>query len=134
MFLALLSDENKEKFIELCSLAADADGMVVEDEKNMIYAYCREMNIKEKFPENNHTLEEILASIKKDSTEQEQKIIVFESLGLLSADDEYTAEEEAFMQKILEAFEMSKESFNQMMSLFTIYKSVYKELWKTVIF
>lgn len=65
MFLALLSDENKEKFIELCSLAADADGMVVEDEKNMIYAYCREMNIKEKFPENNHRLEEILASIKR---------------------------------------------------------------------
>lgn len=52
----------------------------------------------------------------------------------MSADDEYTAEEEAFMQKILEAFEISKESFNQMMSLFTIYKSVYKELWKTVIF
>lgn len=128
MFLGILSKENKERFIHLCSIAAAADGIVVEAEKNMVFAYCREMNIKEYMPEEIRPLDELLNEIKNDSSDQERRIIAFETLGLFSADDEYALEEEELMKKIIDTLEIDKISFAHTLSLLNIYKSVYKEI------
>lgn len=128
MFLAILSNENKERFINLCGFAVAADGIVVEAEKNMIFAYCREMNIREHMPEETCSLDELLHEIKNGSSEQEKRIIAFEILGLFGADDEYAPEEEKLMKKIIDVLEIDKASFAHTLSLLNIYKSVYKEI------
>ena len=128
MFLGILSEENKERFINLCGIAATADGMVVEAEKNMVFAYCREMNIKEHMPAATRSLDELLNEIKNGSSEQERRIIAFETLGLFSADDEYAPEEEELMEKIIDTLEIDKTSFAHTLSLLNVYKSVYKEI------
>lgn len=128
MFLSILSKENKERFINLCGVAVAADGIVVEAEKNMVFAYCREMNIKEHMPEETCSLDELLTEIKNDSSDQERSIIAFEILGLFSADDEYAPEEEEMMKKIIDILEIDKTSFAHTLSLLNIYKSIYKEI------
>lgn len=133
MFLGILSKENKERFINLCGIAAAADGIVVEAEKNKVFAYCREMNIKEHIPEEIRSLDELLNEIKNDSSDQERKIIAFEILGLFNADDEYSPEEEELMKKIIDTLEIDKISFAHTLSLLNIYKSVYEELCKHIL-
>lgn len=133
MFLGILSKENKERFINLCSVAVAADGVVVEAEKDMIFAYCREMNIEEHMPGGARSLDELLNEIKNDSSDQERKIIAFETLALLYADDEYTPEEEELMVKIVETLEIDKASFAHTLGLFDIYKTVYKELCNNIL-
>lgn len=133
MFLGILSKENKECFINLCGIAAAADGIVVEAEKNKVFAYCREMNIKEHIPEEIRSLDELLNEIKNDSSDQERKIIAFEILGLFNADDEYSPEEEELMKKIIDTLEIDKISFAHTLSLLNIYKSVYEELCKHIL-
>lgn len=128
MFLGILSKENKERFIKLCGIAVAADGKVVEAEKDMVFAYCREMNIKEHMPEETCALDELLNEIKNGSSDQERRIIVFETLGLFGADDKYAPEEEELMKKIIDILEIDKTSFAHTLSLFNVYKSVYKEI------
>lgn len=128
MFLGILSKENKERFINLCGIAVAADGKVAEAEKNLVFAYCREMDIEEHMPEETCSLDELLNEIKSDSSERERRIIAFEILGLFSADDEYASEEEELMKKIIITLEIDKISFAHTLSLFNIYRSVYKEI------
>ena len=75
MFLGLLKEENKERFIELCGYAADADGVFEEKEEATIYTYCREMNIPESLPKKDNTLEEVLDQLKYSTSYNEKKII-----------------------------------------------------------
>lgn len=128
MFLGILSKENKERFINLCSAAVAVDGKVVEAERNLVFAYCREMDIEEHIPEKTCSLDELLNEIKNNSSDQERRIIAFEILGLFSADDEYAPEEEELMKKILGILEIDKSSFAHTLSLFNIYMSIYKEI------
>ena len=51
MFLMLLKEENKERFLKVCVYAAMSNEIFAEEEKLMISAYCREMNIAEHIPE-----------------------------------------------------------------------------------
>lgn len=133
MFLGMLSKENKERFINLCAIAVAADDIVVEAEKNMIFAYCREMNIKDHMPEVTCSLDELLNEIKNNSSDQEKRIIVFETWGLFGADDVYAPEEEELMKKIIDTLEIDKNFFAHTLSLFNIYKSVYKEICKHIL-
>lgn len=46
MYLALLSKEQKEIFLDLAYVISSADGNFGEEEKNAIAAYCQEMQIE----------------------------------------------------------------------------------------
>ena len=48
MFLNLLTEANKERFIKLCGCAIYADVIVADEEVELALAYCREMNIEQR--------------------------------------------------------------------------------------
>lgn len=132
MFLGLLKEENKERFIELCGYAADADGVFEEKEEATIYTYCREMNIQESLPKKNSTLEEVLDQLKISTSYNEKKIIVFEILGLMLADEEFAEQEQVFVKEIIDKFEIDMHELEKMSSLLHIYKTVFDELYMAV--
>lgn len=51
MFLNQLNQENKELFLKLCVIGVSYNGAFEQEEREMICAYYREMNIPENIPE-----------------------------------------------------------------------------------
>ena len=50
MLLNALQEKNRELFLEVCVHAAMANKVLEKEEQEMIFAYCREMNIPEHIP------------------------------------------------------------------------------------
>lgn len=134
MFLNLLDEVNKERFIKLCGCAIYADGIVADEEKELALAYCREMNVEQRVPDNSAILDDILKELDEGATEREKNIIAFEILGMFLSDNDYAKEEEIMMQKIIEQLHIEREKFECMLSLLNIYKSVYEEICNVVVF
>ncbi len=134
MFLNILSKENKERFIKICGCAIYADGVVADEEKELAMAYCREMNVEQRVPDNSASLDDILKELNENATEREKNIIVFEILAMFLVDNDYAKEEEKMMQDIIEKLNISDEKLNSILSLLNIYKSVYDEICSAVLF
>ena len=134
MLLNLLDEANKERFIKLCGCAIYADGIVADEEKELALAYCREMNVEQRVPDNSAILDDVLKELDEGATEREKNIIAFEILGMFLSDNDYAKEEEIMMQKIIEQLHIEREKFECMLSLLNIYKSVYEEICNVVVF
>lgn len=132
MFLYSLKEDNKLRFIELCRYASEADEKVEDKEKETIAMYCREMGISEELSSVKRELNIVLNELKNEADTTEKRIILFEILGLMLADEQYTKLEEQFVLKIIEAFEMDNQTVNSMYGLLEIYKVVYKQLYMTI--
>ena len=128
MFLNQLQEKNKGLFLELCIHVANADQRFIESEKEMIYSYCREMNVIQKIPDTVRDVDQILSELCSFSTEKEKRIIILEVMGIIYADNEFAKEEETLLSKIIEKLGVDKERIRHLLSLFEIYREVYKEL------
>ena len=134
MFLNLWTEENKGRFTKLCGCAIYVDGIVADEEKELALAYCREMNVEQRVPDNSAILGDVLKELDEGATEREKNIIAFEILGMFLSDNDYAKEEEIMMQKIIEQLHIEREKFECMLSLLNIYKSVYEEICNVVVF
>ena len=134
MFLNLLKEENKARFAELCRYAAYADDVLEKREQEMISTYCKEMGIAEILldQKNGSTLDLVLSELNQNTSDTEKKIVLFEILGLLFSDDEYTEKEEQFVMNIIERFGLEKSTVTHMCSLLEIHKTVYQQIYTVV--
>lgn len=128
MFLNLLQEGNKELFIKLCVHASLANEIFAEEEKEIIYAYCREMNIDEHIPEESGDFDEIIRTLITQADNVEKNIIILEALGLMKADGIYDEKEEIFMKKLIEGIGIKSDILSKYNSLLEIYIAVCKEL------
>lgn len=128
MFLIQLKEENKELFLKVCIHASMANGIFEDEEKEMISAYCREMNIPVNMPEYGETLDETLSVLAEQADDVEKKIIILEILGLVRADGVYDAAEKTFMKQLVEGLNIKEDILSKYNSLLEIYTSVCKEL------
>ena len=131
MFLMKLSEQAKTDFVELCHYAANADGVFADEERQLISRLCGEMNVAESNT-SLRPLDDLLESVSKNATMPEKKIMVFELLGIVYADNEYTTEEEKFLEKVVNAIEIDLNEMRHIVGLFEIYKTIYKELYITI--
>lgn len=112
MFLNRLRPEAKELFLEAACGIAYADGRFAGEEKEILAAYAREMNVTmdgAQAPEDLHALVQRMA---ETMNPQEKKIAFFELVGLAMADGEYGADERKAMQELMKTFGMA-EAFAQ---------------------
>lgn len=128
MFLNLLQESNKELFLKVCVHASLANNIFAEEEKEIIYAYCREMNIREHIPSESEDFEEIVHTLGEQADDVEKKIIILEILGLIKADGIYDEMERCFMEKIAEGLKIHKSVLSKFNSLLEIYLAICKEL------
>ncbi|MDO5361025.1 MAG: hypothetical protein Q4F03_00060 [Eubacteriales bacterium] len=133
MFLNYLERGNKKRFLDICVHAAMSDGNFVKEEKEMMAAYCREMNIPEYIPEENESLETILNDFVNNSSDVERKIVLTEILGLVKADNAYTEKEKEFMEKLAAKMCIEAGVLDKINSLLDIYNLVCKELFTTIV-
>ena len=85
MFLNELKEGEKELFLELCVHAANANGLFVGEEKDLLKAYCAEMQMQVPSVIEETGEDAIIKKLKKASLES-KKIIVLEIIGLLQAE------------------------------------------------
>ena len=100
MFLMLLKEENKERFLKVCVYAAMSNEIFAEEEKLMISAYCREMNIAEHIPETTAEFDAFIPELAENTDSKEKNIILLETLALIRSDGIYDDREQAFMKSL----------------------------------
>lgn len=129
MFLNQLKEVNKELFLKVCIHAAWSNGVFVNEEREMIFAYCREMSIPENVPECDETINDVLLELAEKATTKEKNIIVLEILGLVKADGIYEDKEKEFMEALATGMNVNEGVLSKLNSLLDIYTEVCKELF-----
>ncbi len=132
MFLNLLQESNKELFLKVCVHASLSNEIFAEEEKEMINAYCREMNITEHIPSESDDFDQVVNSLAEQADDIEKKIIILEILGLIKSDGIYDEKEKCFMKKFVEGMKIKSDVLSKFNSLLEIYLAVCKELRSAV--
>ncbi len=132
MFLQMISDKQKDLFMKLAIKAAEVNGIVEYEEKNMLKAFSIEMGIQPLY-NTEASLDSIVSELKELSDEKSRRIILFEILGILISDSEFDDKEKSFVDELTKAFSISVEQKNDMIGLINEYLNVYKKISKVVI-
>ena len=127
MFLHTMTDKQKNLFMKLGIKAAEANGIVELEEKNMLKAYGIEMGIKPIYETDSNT-EDIIAELNEICDDKTKRIIVFEVLGIMMSDSEYDEKEKAFVNEIISAFSIPSDQKDEMLGLLKEYANVFKKI------
>lgn len=131
MFLGKLNCEEQEAFLSLSVHAAKANGVVAEEEKDMIEEYCHEMGISFFDAENVQPLEKVL-EIYGGSDMQNRKIVLLETLGLVYADGTYDEAEQDFVRELAQKLCIDPETVEKQTELIMRYLKLIKEMAEAV--
>lgn len=131
MFLNQLNQKEKETFMSLSVHVANSNGILADEEKEMIQEYCREMgldsfNVKDAVP-----MEDVL-TVFKQSDLHIRKIVLFEILGLAYADGEYEDTEDDFIIQFATAIGLNKETLEEQETLLVEYLEILKKIVQIV--
>ena len=100
MYLALLSEKEKELFLGVAFNLAAVDGDYSDEEKTVINGYCQEMQCV--FDEKTMVkpMDVLIRDIKLNSNNRIKKIFIFELVGLAMADGNYDEDERALINNL----------------------------------
>lgn len=133
MFLKMLSEDGQKVFLQTCVLAAKANGVVAEEEQALMSEYCHEMGRTEQISWVDVPKEKVFEHLSGIANEQDKKIILLEILGLVKADNEYDAHEQAFVSELVAALGLSEETGESIIKLLDKYLDTCKELAAAVL-
>lgn len=111
MYLHLLSETNKASFMAIARAICAADGNFSDSERFMLDIYAKEMGLAS--IESSIAADEAVTTLAETGSDKEKRIIVLELVGLSLADADFSAEERAFLQAIVEKFNISEEFVSQ---------------------
>lgn len=132
MFLNRLNETIKECFLKLCVHASLSNGIFAEEEKETLFAYCREMNVQENIPGTPETFEELVKIINGKTSNEEKNIFILEILALIKSDGIYDEKEQEFMKKLANGFGFSDEVLVKYNNLLEKYLEIGKELYAAI--
>lgn len=132
MFLNQLTEQNKEKFLQLCFYAALANSDFAKEEGEAISLYCMEMGLDPHVPEAETSLDDLLVSINTSTDDREKKIIFLEILGLFKTDGTIDENEQRFIDTVKTHLEIEDNDYSQFDSLLDRYTAVYKDLCNAI--
>lgn len=127
MFLSNLNSNQKNLFIQLAIKAAESNGIVPIEQKNMLKAFAMEMSISPVYKTERDT-EDIINELIANSNERELKIVLFEILGIIVVDSDLDDKEKMFVSHMVEKCNLSAELIDQMVKLLDDYTRVYKAI------
>lgn len=107
MYLATLSERQKDLFLDLSIFSMQSDGVIEPREQEVVYQYCGEMGIERRKEAQSKSVEELLKELKSISTESELKKITIELVALMYADEDFADEENELLKKLADTFEFT---------------------------
>lgn len=128
MFLNSLSSNEKNNFMKLAIAVIKADGVIENNEKQVLSAYANEMQIGIEGIDVQYDIDHIIESLSKESTDQSKRVIFVELLALAFADSKYANEEKNIIQKLANSFNLGEEFIERAISLQDSYIAAYMSL------
>ncbi len=132
MFLEMLNDEQKYLFLHLAALAASANNVVEDAERDMLIHFAREMNI-EPIVKSDKQLDEITDALKELCGNTERKVILFELVGIMFSDTQCDEKETSFLNEVATKLSVSGDDIKKMIGLVKEYIDLYNKIFDTVI-
>lgn len=127
MYLGRLNDEQKNLFLDLCIHGANSNDDFADDEKEMVNAYCAEMQISVRYTEETD-LDSCIDRLIQISSKEEIRAILIEITALILADDICDEQEEVFMQKFIIKAGISNDEYKRVFEMLARLSMLYKEL------
>lgn len=128
MFLSSLKSENKLLFLKLCMHLASSDGVIAESEKELMLAYCREMDIKEEIVICVDSVDELAKQLAETANDAEKKIVMLELLALANSDGKYELSEQEEIHVISNILGLDKADLEKTASLLMKYELICEEI------
>lgn len=128
MFLNSLSSNEKNNFMKLAIAVIKADGVIENNEKQVLTAYANEMQIGIEDADVQYDIDHIIESLSKESTDQSKRVIFVELLALAFADGNYTDEEKNIIQKLAKSFNLGEDFIERAINLQDSYIAAYMSL------
>lgn len=113
MLLMKLSDKSKKYYLDLSLYLAKSDGVFSDIEKKLIDTQCAEMGIDNNDYTEELSFEEVCQTIRTSATNKEKKIIFIELISLAFVDEEFTDEENGFVEQVRRLLEIPEEVSEQ---------------------
>ena len=126
MFLANLSEKEKQLFLQASLHISHSDNDFSNEEKLIIDTLCQEMAIPASY-EITLDLDEVLKELEEIATPGNKKRIIFELAGVVMADEVYAEAEKALMEKISDALKVDRSVAENAVRLISQMASIYKE-------
>ena len=117
----------KFAFLELALHLSKTDGQLSYVEKDVIDDYCNEMRIDNNHYQNEMTLEEVMELVKV-APEEEQRIIYFELIYLVMADNLYHENEREFMQNFEAVLGIHKDVVQKVFDMVSTYRHLTSQI------
>lgn len=133
MYLPVLNEKQKELFLDLAYNLASIDGDYSDEEKQMMEAYCIEMQLEYRQEMEKQSVDRIINAMKKECGELEKKIVIFEAIGLAMADNIYDESERKIVKMMVDVFEMQEGFGEECESALREYFSLQEKLNKLII-
>ena len=130
MFLQVMNTEEKEKFLELVYKIANIDGEYAEEEQEIVNSYKNELGLS-KVPETSD-IDGLVRYFSAKATEL-KKIVLFETVGLINADEKIEKEEADLLDKMSGAFGLDKDVVDRIKSVAKKLQDVYDEVYSALI-
>ena len=127
MFLNQLNQNEKEAFMSLSVHVANANGILANEEKEMIQEYCREMGI-DSFDEKDIASMDNVLAVFEQSDLRIKKIVLFEILGLAYADGEYEDSEDNFVMRFAAELGLNNNTVKEQKDLLVEYLEILKKI------
>lgn len=131
MFLNQLSQQGKKMFLNLSVHVAKADDVLEAKEKELISAYCNEMQIPTVELFDVIPMNKIIGYFSK-SEMHIKKIVLLEILGLAYVDGVYSEAETKLIKEFVEKIGISKTDYQKLNKLIGKYYSMCKDLFEAV--
>lgn len=127
MFLNRLSAEQKELFLDLCIHASKSNNNFSVEEKQTIAQYCEEMHIEIRYDEEND-LPAIAGRLAEISSEEEMRMILLETAGLLLSDNTYDEDEQKFFTALADKLGLEKSQTDEVVGMLGELSEIYKRI------
>lgn len=126
MFLQVMNQEEKEKFLELIYKVANVDGDYAEEEQEMVNNYKIELGIDTIGDTN--SIDELVKyfASKSDSL---KKIVMFETIGIVNADNKVAKEEADLLALMQSSFAIEAEIVDKINLVAKKLQDVYDEVY-----
>lgn len=126
MFLQVMNNEEKKKFLEFIYKIANIEGDYAAEEQEIIENYKVELGLSEILDTSDI---EGLINYFSIKTDELKKIILFEIIGLINADEKIVKEEEELLNKVIVSFGLESETVEKINTAAKKLQAVYDEIY-----
>lgn len=131
MFLDRLRSEEKKAFMVIANHAAEINGVVEEQEKQLLSEYCLELQISGNEAEGMKYEEAVTLFALAERSKK--RILIFEILGLLYADGVFDAEEKQFIVELTQSIGLNKNEFDRILASLDRYIESVTEITEVIL-